>query len=424
MRAHAQRLGHFVNNELVRSFSPVYFAIIMGTGGISNLFDVFPYGQGWLMKALSLVLFFLNLSLFMVFTIWAIARYSSHPKDWVDVMHNPTLSLFWGCFPMGFTTIIDVGVNVLHEYFSFGGKVFVYSIWVMWWINLGISFACYWGIVHHMIAHPNYSLELMNTSWLLPVVTLVVCSSSAGILANALREYSLTHALITVTLGLFMVTAGFTLSFIIFTIYFQRLFLYGLPEGTAVLTTFLPLGPTGQAGFSIILIGRNLSELLPAEDSSSAFLRWTYTGQAIYVLCVCVAFLLWTFSSTFLAFAILAIVTALHKRRIGFTPSFWGLVFPNSVYATLTIALGESLNATFFRVYGAIYAVGTFLLWLSITLRSLVHVYDVVFRHPLPAIPLSRTPTLKQVPEAKYRKKRGFIHHQWDQLGATHRHAR
>lgn len=66
-----------------------------------------------------------------------------------------------------------------------------------------------------------------------------------------------------------------------------------------------------------------------------------------------------------------------------------------SVYAILTITLGQSFNASVFRIYGALYAVGTFILWTVIVFKSLIHIYDVVFRYPLPVIALSQTPTLE-----------------------------
>ena len=52
-------------------------------------------------------------------------------------------------------------------------------------------------------------------------------------------------------------------------------------------------------------------------------------------------------------------------------------------------------------------------MWLFITLRSLVYMYDVVFRRPLPVIALSQTPTLEvtqvsQVPALGHRKESVF----------------
>lgn len=82
--------------------------------------------------------------------------------------------------------------------------------------------------------------------------------------------------------------------------------------------------------------------------------------------------------------------------------------FYQSVYATLTITLGNSLDARFFRVYGAIYAAGTTLLWLLITLRSLVYMYDVIFKCPLSAIDMWQTPTLG-VPQISGHRKRSLF---------------
>ncbi|SRR6266550_3039254 len=134
-----------------------------GTGGISILLDIFPYGQGMAMKILSVVMLLLNLTLFLTFSLWAIVRYLLYPKDWECVMKSPTLSLFWGCFPMGFATIMNVAINVLFERFSFGGKKFVYFIWALWWINFAISSACCWGIVHYMCACLGLSIILTLT---------------------------------------------------------------------------------------------------------------------------------------------------------------------------------------------------------------------------------------------------------------------
>jgi tellurite resistance protein TehA-like permease len=126
--------------------------LIVGTGGISLLLDAFPYGPGLPMKVFSLVLFFFNLLLFVVFSAWAITRYYWYPEDWIELMNHPTLSLFLGCFPMSFTTILNVAIDVIYGYFSFGGKGFLYSIWILWWINVAVSSAYGWGMMHHMYA--------------------------------------------------------------------------------------------------------------------------------------------------------------------------------------------------------------------------------------------------------------------------------
>jgi tellurite resistance protein TehA-like permease len=157
----------------------------------------------------------------------------------------------------------------------------------------------------------------------------------------------------------------------------------------AVLTVFLPLGPTGQAGCSIILIGQSLESLLRTIQPLPWFLAWPYAGQVLYMLCVCIAFLLWTLSTLFLVFSLLAMSSMLRKKtHIVFSPKFWGLVFPNGVYAILSIMLGEALDSSFFRVYGALFAAATSLLWLSIMRCSLVYMHGAVSRSTSQAIHL------------------------------------
>ena len=52
-------------SELVKHFSPAWFAMVMGTGGLANLLYQLSSGLGFL-KPLALILFWLNIVLFIV----------------------------------------------------------------------------------------------------------------------------------------------------------------------------------------------------------------------------------------------------------------------------------------------------------------------------------------------------------------------
>jgi tellurite resistance protein TehA-like permease len=235
----------------------------------------------------------------------------------------------------------------------------------------------------------------MTTVWLLPVVTLVVAASSGGVLAEALQKYSSLHALISNTTAVFLVVIGLSLALMMLTIYLLRLIIYGLPSGATVLSVFLPLGPTGQAGFAVLLIGQNFKSLLPfrSDSGSSDFLRSSTSGDVIYNLSVCVSFLLWCIASMWIVYALLAGQHVVRRGRFPFRLPWWGLVFPNvrctsplllalstnysqGVYANLTINLSTTFDSRFFRIFGVIYAIGTLILWVFITTRTLAMVYD------------------------------------------------
>lgn len=364
------RVGLLVK-ALTRKTNPVLFAIIMGTGAISTLFNAFPYGTGTrLMTILSLMVFFVNLVLFFSFTAMALVKYTSHRDRWASLLQNPVASLYTGCFPMGATTLINVAVDVIHEEYRFGGPAFLYFIWAFWWLDIVIAFVCCWIGVHVMATRQTHSLSSMTAMWLLPVVTLIVAASSGGVLGRALLNISPYFALITIVVAAFLVTTGLSLALMILTIYLFRLVVYGLPQGGSILSVFLPLGPTGQSGYAILLIGQTLKNLLPY-NPASRFLHSKVTGEVIEVVCICAAFLLWSLATMWMLYALLAIQASLRQNRVPFKLSFWGLVFPNGVYANLTIQLATIFGSNAFRVWGSIYAVATFILWASIVLRSL-----------------------------------------------------
>ena len=180
----------------------------------------------------------------------------------------------------------------------------------------------------------------MTTVWLLPVVTLVVAASSGGVLAEALQKYSSMHAFISSTTAVFLVVIGLSLAWMILTTYLLRLIIYGLPSGATVLSVFLPLGPTGQAGFAVLLIGQSFKSLLPFRNGSvnSDFLRSNTSGDAIYNLCVCISFLLWCIASMWIIYALLAVQEVVRGGRFPFKLPWWGLVFPHVCYVFIPIA--------------------------------------------------------------------------------------
>ncbi|KAI0266766.1 voltage-dependent anion channel-domain-containing protein [Gloeopeniophorella convolvens] len=361
--------------DSIRHFTPSWFTVNMGTGAVSILFAGFPYGsQTDAMKALAIAFFCLNLLLFVLFTAASVARYTRYPDLWSLMLRHPTQSLFLGTFPMGAVTLINTAVNVIHGAYGYGGRGYLYAIWGLWWLDVAVSILCTWGIVHVMFTRQDHTLSQMTSVWLLPVVTLIVASSAGGELAQAIHPYSATKALTTLAFSVFMVSIGLTLALMILTIYFYRLVLYGYPQGPGIVSSFVPLGPMGQSGFSIILIGESMQQFLPISGSRSLFLGSERVGESVYAFCICISFLLWALSTMWLGYALLGVVHVVRKTRIPFKLAFWGMIFPNGVYANLTVSLYRVLDVQFFRVWGAIYSIITLLLWIVVFYQTLVMV--------------------------------------------------
>ncbi|KAI9443569.1 voltage-dependent anion channel [Lactarius indigo] len=366
----------------------------MGTGSISLLFSVFPYWTGsHTLRALSTAFFFLNLLLFVLFCGASAVRYWCFPGVWRAMLRHPVQGLYVGTFPMGALTLIAVGTTVLHGQYGFGGRAFLYALWGFWWADVAISALCCWGILYLMITEQKHALRDMTALWLLPVVTLVVASSGGGELAQALAEYSTTGALTTLASATCTLSAGLALASALLIAYLLRLLQHGFPSNTAaaagVLSACVPLGPMGQAGVAALLLGEGARVLLP-RSQAQFFEANEGAAQAVYAVCVCVALALWALATLWLGFALLGVQYAVRREGGGVPPfqlAYWGLIFPNGVYANLTIALAQVLDAGFFRVWGAVYAVLTLLLWIVVFSRTVVRVHNGrIFDVPMPVV--------------------------------------
>lgn len=171
-------------------------------------------------------------------------------------------------------------------------------------------------------------MTTLSPLWLLPVVTLIVCSSTGQLLADALIHHSLSHAFLTIGVSIVLVVIGTFLALMILTLYFRRLLIEGLPDVGVIISSFVPLGPCGQAGYSLLLAGQNFRATLPWGGGN--VLGDELTGRVLSIVCFFAAFILWCMGLWWLLAAIMAVGdTLVRGKKIPFKLAFWGLVFPN-----------------------------------------------------------------------------------------------
>ncbi|EJF58632.1 hypothetical protein DICSQDRAFT_172828 [Dichomitus squalens LYAD-421 SS1] len=370
-------------SRCVRHFTPAWFTAIMGTGAIAVLWQNSPYVyRSTATETLVRIFFFFDLFLFGIFNIVTALRYAMFPEVWRSSMQHPTQTLFLATYPMGATTLISIAAGI-HAEAGFGDRYFVYTLWALWWADVFVSLMCAFGIVHIMFTRQKHSLERITAVWLLPVVTLIVASSTGGVLAASLIEYSITATLATLVFATALVTMGLTLAFMMLSLYFLRLALYGVPRHAEVASVFIPLGPLGQGAYSILLLGSGYNSVLPLHSGTSTILRQQDIGRIINVMTLAISLVLWSMATLWLIYAVMAISDVLWHDRVPFKQAFWSLIFPNGVYANLTIQLYRVTDSPFFRVWGATYAIATLLVWSWVFTRTCMLVYTGgVFRAP------------------------------------------
>lgn len=273
---------------------------------------------------------------------------------------------------MGAATLINSALTA-NQQWSFSGTGFLYALWAFWWADLALSWLCAFGMLYAMYAsrlmsdYPtlmrdccrmttqHHSLTKMASVWVLPMVTLIVASSTGGLLADALMPHSTNHALLTTAVSFTAVIMGLSLAIMVLTVYLTRLVLHGPPDVALILSAFITLGPLGQGGFSLLVNGRNLSALLPLHLGDT-FPSAALTGQMLYSACFCGAWILWSMGIAWALISLCSVYAVARKQAVPFSLAYWGLIFPNGVFALLSVELGTVLDSPFFHYFGAIWS--------------------------------------------------------------------
>jgi len=123
--------------RIVTNFTPSWFAVTMGTGIVSILLHDLPYNGDWLYW-LSVIVFALNVGLFVTFTAISMLRYTLYPSIWSAMLNHPVQSLFLGTFPMGLATIINMMCKVCVP--AWGDWVINFA-WALWWFDVVVALA-------------------------------------------------------------------------------------------------------------------------------------------------------------------------------------------------------------------------------------------------------------------------------------------
>ena len=150
--------------------------------------------------------------------------------------------------------------------------------------------------------------------------------------------------------------------------YYQRLALHKLPPREVIVSCFLPLGPLGMGGYTIMYLGK-VSRL----NFAQTHILSDVAGEVVYILGFFVALIMWGFGLVWLVFALATIYKC---RPFPFNMGWWGFTFPLGVYAVSTITFGVEMPSQFFKIFGIILSVSVILLWFVVALGTAKGAYS------------------------------------------------
>ncbi|GAA6041597.1 hypothetical protein JCM8097_007761 [Rhodosporidiobolus ruineniae] len=351
-------------------FTSSWFSVTMGTGICNTLLFDLPFSSPHpVFRAIGAAFLIGDMLLFSAFTFLTIARYYLYPKIFWAMIKHETHSLFLGTIPMGFVTIISGIAASGHEY----GLNTLDAALVLYWISVGMSILTAFGVPYMMYTSHTNVADKMTAAWLLPIVPLVTEASVGSTFCKLLLEQSppRTSYCLTILIASYLqVGIGALLASAIIVMYLQRLVLHHLPPREVIVSSWLPVGPIGQAGYALIELGRVSVKLFPMISSATNKPELQLLGPSMLGTAVVIGLMLWGLGIWFAFLAVVSIATQFATvRHTGeglntvFNMGWWAFTFPLGSLCLLTFSLATVFDSIFFKVCSAIFTFSVLTLW-------------------------------------------------------------
>ena len=344
--------------EVIRQFTPNWFAVTMGTGVLALALAQLPVAIPGL-HAIAEALWLFNIVLFLLFTAIYAARWVMFFDEARRIFGHSTVSMFFGTIPMGLATIIN-------GFLVFGvprwGDGVIHLAEMLWWLDVAMSLACGVLIPYMMFTRQEHSIDQMTAVWLLPVVAAEVAAASGGLLAPHLAD---AHSQLVMLVTSYVLWAfSLPVAFSILTILLLRMALHKLPHENMAASSWLALGPIGTGALGMLVLGGDAPLIFAANGLPSV-------GEVAAGLGLVAGITLWGFGLWWMLMAVLITVRYL-RDGIPFNLGWWGFTFPLGVYSLATLKLASTLNLTFFSVAGCVLVALLALMWLIVGKRTVL----------------------------------------------------
>jgi C4-dicarboxylate transporter/malic acid transport protein len=347
--------------EVIRQFTPNWFAATMGTGILSAVLTQIPVHIPGL-REIGEGLWLLNIVLFLTFSALYLARWILYFDEARRVFGHSTVSMFFGTIPMGLATLIN---GLLTFGLPRWGSAVLPLAELLWWLDVAMSLACGVLIPFLMFTRQEHRIDQMTAVWLLPLVACEVAALSGGLLAPHLAE---SHSQFSVLITSYVLWAmSVPVAFSVLTILLLRMALHKLPHESMAASSWLALGPISTGAFGLLVLGADSPVVFTANGLSGV-------GEIASGLGLLGGVVLWGVGVWWCLMALL--ITARYLRNgIPFNLGWWGFTFPLGVFALTTLKLGAVLHLGFFSVLGCALVAALAVLWLVIMKRTVRGAY-------------------------------------------------
>ncbi|KAI5461032.1 voltage-dependent anion channel [Mariannaea sp. PMI_226] len=318
--------------ERMKHFTWAWYTVTISTGVLGLLFYNTPHRFDGL-TAIGKVAFILAIVLFVISTAIIIYRFIKTPRGLKTSLLHPTESLFFPAFLLSLAIIL---ANSAIYGVPASGPWLPVALRVCFWIYAALALSS--SVIQYTIVFygAKHSIKSMSPLWIFPIFPTLLTGVVASTIAPSQPPSQRLPILVA---GVTYLGLGFSVAFILYSLYIYRLTQEGFPAPPMRPGMFIAVGPPGFTSTGLI----GLSRSIPTDYAY--FARFPIAPQILKVMALWIGIWMWALAFWFFAFSTIAFCMGIAKNRIRFSMAWWALVFPNTAFTIATSLIGEELDS-------------------------------------------------------------------------------
>ncbi|BBX09216.1 C4-dicarboxylate ABC transporter [Mycolicibacterium aichiense] len=339
--------------EVLGNIGPNWFASVMGTGIVATAGATLPLQFPGL-RGFTEVVWVIAAGLLVVLIAIVGLHWLRHPTVARTHARNPQMAHFYGAAPMALLTVGSGAVLIGRD--LIGERLAVDLDWVLWTAGTVGGLFTAVSIPFLMFTQHNVEPDAAFGGWLMPVVPPMVSAAAGALLIPHMAPGT---GRTTMLYGCYaMFGLSLVAAFIIITLIWSRLALYGTSGTARVPTLWIVLGPLGQSITAAGLLGHVAASAVEPELAAGLNAFAVIFGVPV-----------WGFAILWIALAAALTIRTL-RRGMPFALTWWSLTFPVGTFVTGTTQLAVHTNLPAFEVAAVVAYAGLLSTWLLVAVRT------------------------------------------------------
>ncbi|TDO09194.1 C4-dicarboxylate transporter/malic acid transport protein [Mycobacterium sp. BK086] len=339
--------------EVLGNIGPNWFASVMGTGIVANAGATLPIHL-WGLRGFAEVVWVIAAVLLVVLSALVGVHWLRHPTVARQHARNPQMAHFYGAPAMALLTVGGGATLVGRD--LIGARLAVDLDWVLWSAGTAAGLFTAVSIPFLMFTQHNVEPDAAFGGWLMPVVPPMVSAATGALLIPHMAPGT---GRTTMLYGCYaMFGLSLVAAFIIITLIWSRLALYGTSGTARVPTLWIVLGPVGQSITAAGLLG-----------SVAALAVEPELAEDLNAFAVIFGVPVWGFAVLWIALAMSLTIRTL-RRGMPFALTWWSLTFPVGTFVTGTTQLAVHTQLPAFKAAAVIAYIGLLSTWLLVAVRT------------------------------------------------------